>query len=299
MKSAVARAAVRRPRPRDPPAQGALPRRGRRRRRRKLLTVVGIAGIGKSRLAWEFEKYLDGLAERRLVAPRPLPRLRRRRLVLGARRDGADARAHRRGRARRTRRCRSCVAVLADAIPDEDRARLGRAAARAPAGARRAAVVRAAGSLLGLAPLLRAALRPVRRSCSSSRTCSGRTRSLLDFVEHLLDWSRAHPIFVLALTRPEIAERRPGWGSAGRSSTTLSLDPLSDRAMGELLEPLRARSARRARRARSSSARRACRSTRSRRCGCCSTAVCVAAGRRPLHDHRPIDRSRCRRRCTR
>ena len=29
----------------------------------KLLTVVGIAGIGKSRLAWEFEKYLDGLAE--------------------------------------------------------------------------------------------------------------------------------------------------------------------------------------------------------------------------------------------
>src|SRR5205085_2586575 len=28
-----------------------------------LVSVVGIAGIGKSRLAWEFEKYLDGLAE--------------------------------------------------------------------------------------------------------------------------------------------------------------------------------------------------------------------------------------------
>jgi predicted ATPase len=59
--------------------------------------------------------------------------------------------------------------------------------------------------------------------------------SLLDFVEHILDWSRSHPIFVLALTRPEIAERRPGWGSAGRSSTTLSLDPLSATAMGELM----------------------------------------------------------------
>ena len=28
-----------------------------------LLSVVGIAGIGKSRLAWEFEKYIDGLSE--------------------------------------------------------------------------------------------------------------------------------------------------------------------------------------------------------------------------------------------
>lgn len=26
--------------------------------------MVGVAGIGKSRLAWEFEQYLDGLAER-------------------------------------------------------------------------------------------------------------------------------------------------------------------------------------------------------------------------------------------
>src|SRR6185503_9420904 len=28
-----------------------------------LLSVVGVAGIGKSRLAWEFEKYVDGLVE--------------------------------------------------------------------------------------------------------------------------------------------------------------------------------------------------------------------------------------------
>ena len=42
------------------------------------------------------------------VAPRPVPRLRRRRRVLGARRDGADARRHPRGRAARSRRSRSC-----------------------------------------------------------------------------------------------------------------------------------------------------------------------------------------------
>src|SRR5439155_20136307 len=31
-------------------------------RRARLVSIVGLAGIGKSRLAWEFEKYIDGLA---------------------------------------------------------------------------------------------------------------------------------------------------------------------------------------------------------------------------------------------
>ena len=34
-----------------------------RERRTRLVSVTGIAGIGKSRLAWEFEKYLDGVVE--------------------------------------------------------------------------------------------------------------------------------------------------------------------------------------------------------------------------------------------
>ena len=32
-------------------------------RKARLVSVIGIAGIGKSRLAWEFEKYIDGLIE--------------------------------------------------------------------------------------------------------------------------------------------------------------------------------------------------------------------------------------------
>jgi class 3 adenylate cyclase len=32
-------------------------------RKAQLVSVTGIAGIGKSRLSWEFEKYIDGLAE--------------------------------------------------------------------------------------------------------------------------------------------------------------------------------------------------------------------------------------------
>ena len=34
-----------------------------RDRRARLVSVLGIAGIGKSRLAWELEKYIDGLVE--------------------------------------------------------------------------------------------------------------------------------------------------------------------------------------------------------------------------------------------
>ena len=60
--------------------------------------------------------------------------------------------------------------------------------------------------------------------------------ALLDFVEYLLEWSRSHPLFVLALARPELLERRPTFGAGGRNATTLSLEPLSERAMEELLD---------------------------------------------------------------
>src|SRR5204863_6930973 len=62
--------------------------------------------------------------------------------------------------------------------------------------------------------------------------------SLLDFVEYLLEWSRNHPLFVLTLARPELAERRPTWGAGHRNFTSLYLEPLSEQAMGELLTGL-------------------------------------------------------------
>ncbi|MGN6867977.1 MAG: ATP-binding protein [Solirubrobacteraceae bacterium] len=59
---------------------------------------------------------------------------------------------------------------------------------------------------------------------------------LLDFVEHLLDWSAQHPIFILILARPELAERRPGWPGGHRGAAAGYLDPLGERAMEELLD---------------------------------------------------------------
>ena len=77
----------------------------------RVISVTGIGGIGKSRLSWELQKYVDGLTEPDLLASRPLPVVRRRRHVLGARRDGADARRDRRDRPARA------VAVEAGGCP--------------------------------------------------------------------------------------------------------------------------------------------------------------------------------------
>jgi tetratricopeptide (TPR) repeat protein len=62
--------------------------------------------------------------------------------------------------------------------------------------------------------------------------------ALLDFVEHLLDWSRGHPLYVVTLARPELADKRPTWGAARRNVVSLALEPLADSAMDDLLTGL-------------------------------------------------------------
>jgi predicted ATPase len=62
--------------------------------------------------------------------------------------------------------------------------------------------------------------------------------ALIEFVEYLLDWSRNHPIYVITLARPDLAERHPGWGSNLRNFTSLTLEPLPDPAIDGLLRGL-------------------------------------------------------------
>ena len=63
---------------------------------------------------------------------------------------------------------------------------------------------------------------------------------LLDFVDHLVDWSSGVPLLVVCTARPELLERRPGWGGGKPNALTLSISPLSEqetaRLLGSLLE---------------------------------------------------------------
>jgi class 3 adenylate cyclase/tetratricopeptide (TPR) repeat protein len=61
---------------------------------------------------------------------------------------------------------------------------------------------------------------------------------LLDFLEHLVEWSHGVPLLVLCAARPELYERRPGWGAGLRNAHTINLSPLSDQETVELVSHL-------------------------------------------------------------
>jgi class 3 adenylate cyclase/tetratricopeptide (TPR) repeat protein len=62
--------------------------------------------------------------------------------------------------------------------------------------------------------------------------------SLLNFIEHLVGWAGGVPLLVVCTARPELFERRPGWGGGTRNTTTLWLTPLSDGETAELISSL-------------------------------------------------------------
>ena len=62
--------------------------------------------------------------------------------------------------------------------------------------------------------------------------------SLLDFIEHLLEWSRNSPLYVITAARPELVDKRPTWGAGKRNFTSLYLEPLGEGAMRSLLDGL-------------------------------------------------------------
>ena len=65
--------------------------------------------------------------------------------------------------------------------------------------------------------------------------------SLLDFLDELVDWLTDVPLLVVATARPELLERRPGWSGGKLNATTLALSPLSDEQTAELIGRLLAR----------------------------------------------------------
>jgi len=62
--------------------------------------------------------------------------------------------------------------------------------------------------------------------------------SLLDLFEFVMQPRGDLPLLMIALSRPELLDRRPGWGGGRRNYTSISLEPLSDRETAQLVERL-------------------------------------------------------------
>jgi class 3 adenylate cyclase/tetratricopeptide (TPR) repeat protein len=62
--------------------------------------------------------------------------------------------------------------------------------------------------------------------------------ALLDLIEHVADWSRDAPILLLCDARPELLDRRPGWGGGKLNATSFLLEPLSEAECDEFVANL-------------------------------------------------------------
>jgi class 3 adenylate cyclase/tetratricopeptide (TPR) repeat protein len=61
---------------------------------------------------------------------------------------------------------------------------------------------------------------------------------LLDLIEYLADWTRDAMLLLLCVARPELLEIRPGWGGGKLNATAILLEPLGSDEAGALLENL-------------------------------------------------------------
>jgi class 3 adenylate cyclase/tetratricopeptide (TPR) repeat protein len=209
------------------------------RRVPRLVLVAGPAGVGKSRLGWEFRKYIDGLAAtvwwhhgRCLsygdgVALWALAQMVRQRLGI-AEDDPADVAAAK------------LVAGLDRYMGDPRErgfvgVRLGRLLGVPVEGDGGGSLSREelfAGWRMFFERL--AAQGPVVLVVEDAQYADA---GLLEFLDHVVDWVREVPVFVLVLARPELGLARPGLG-AGRNRLTLTLDPLDGASMDTLVDAL-------------------------------------------------------------
>jgi class 3 adenylate cyclase/tetratricopeptide (TPR) repeat protein len=211
------------------------------RSRARLVVVSADAGVGKSRLGWEFFKYLDGIELTMLwhvgrclsygegVAYWALAEMIRMRLRISEG-DSEDV----------------VVARLDDGllqyVDDADE----RAWLRP-----RLAVLLGVGEVAGreAVELERDSLfagwrRFIERLADHDpvvllfEDAQAADVGLLDFIDHLLEWTAERPIFVIVMARPELRQTRPDWSGHQRSLTVQHLDPLPNEVIERILDGL-------------------------------------------------------------
>ncbi|MDL2335854.1 MAG: adenylate/guanylate cyclase domain-containing protein, partial [Chloroflexota bacterium] len=205
-----------------------------REKRIRLVSLMGPGGIGKSRLAWEFLKYVDGLVETTYwhdgrspaygegITFWALGEMIRGRCGLTESDDEATTRA-------------KVAETVRQWVTDPEEVDW---------------IEKALLTLLGIesgmaAEQLFGAWRTFFERIAQVGTVTlvfedlhHADSGLLDFIEHMLDWSRGLPIYIITLSRPDLLERRTDWGAGKRNFTSQYLEPLGDKDMRDLLAGL-------------------------------------------------------------
>jgi class 3 adenylate cyclase/tetratricopeptide (TPR) repeat protein len=213
--------------------------RAREEQAPQLLTLMGVPGIGKSRLVWELRKLVE--AESELTTWRQgrcLPygegvalwalgeMVKAQAGILET--DAADAAAGKLERA------------VGDLIADEREAAwlmeqlrplVGLAGRPDVGGDRRGEAFAAWRRFLE-------ALAEQRTAVLVFEDLHWADDTLLDFLDHLVDWAAEVPLLVVATARPELLGRRPGWGGGKPNTTIVSLVPLSEQDTARLVAAL-------------------------------------------------------------
>jgi class 3 adenylate cyclase len=189
-------------------------------RRPYLFTLLGTAGVGKSRLVQEFVGTLDGgarpLVGRCLLYGEGIAFWPITEIVRAALGDHPET-------------------ALAELLPADEaplvaarvEAILGQSDAQGSAAETFWAIRRLLEELARRSPLV-VVLEDIHWA----------EDSLLDLVEHLADWTNDAPLFLLCLARPELLDQRPAWGGGKLNAASILLQPLDDADADRLIDSL-------------------------------------------------------------
>jgi class 3 adenylate cyclase/tetratricopeptide (TPR) repeat protein len=202
----------------------------------QLLTLIGVPGIGKSRLVYELSRIVE--ADPELVVwrqGRSLPygegvsfwalgeMVKAQVGVLES--DDAEEASEK------------LASSVRDLLPDAGwvetqlRQLLGIGATQELAGARREEAFAAWRRFLE-------AMAERRTTVAVFEDLHWADEGMLDFIDHLVEWTSGVPLFVVCTARPELLARRPGWGGGMANTFTLSLSPLSGEDTAHLVHAL-------------------------------------------------------------
>jgi predicted ATPase/class 3 adenylate cyclase len=214
--------------------------RAREEREPQLITLVGVPGIGKSRIVYELSRVAD--ADPGLVTWR-----QGRCLPYG---EGVSFWAL-------GEMVKAQAGILESDGPETAEAKLAAAAATLIAAEDAGWVLRWLRPLIGLGGEERSQSARAESFMAWRRFLEGVAErgpavlvfedlhwaddGLLDFLDELTEWATGVPLLIVCTARPELLAKRPAWGGGRTNALTLSLPPLSANETAHLVHDLLSR----------------------------------------------------------